>query len=74
MTSAAAAMPGIVGDPVPDGMSDADPVPRHVAIIMDGNGRWARERGLPEAQGHVAGVEAIRPIVEGSVERGVAVL
>jgi undecaprenyl diphosphate synthase len=52
----------------------ADPVPRHVAIIMDGNRRWARERGLPEAQGHAAGVEAIRPIVERSVERGVAVL
>jgi undecaprenyl diphosphate synthase len=41
---------------------------------MDGNRRWARERGLPEAQGHAAGVEAIRPIVERSVERGVQVL
>jgi undecaprenyl diphosphate synthase len=46
-------------DPVPYG----DPIPRHVAIIMDGNRRWARERGIPEAQGHAAGVEAIRPIV-----------
>ena len=41
--------------------------PRHVAIIMDGNRRWARERGLPEAEGHAAGVEAIRPIVEHAV-------
>jgi undecaprenyl diphosphate synthase len=49
-------------------------LPRHVAIIMDGNRRWARERGLPEAQGHAAGVEAIRPIVERSVELGVQVL
>jgi undecaprenyl diphosphate synthase len=41
---------------------------------MDGNRRWARERGMPDAQGHAAGVEAIRPIVERSVERGVEVL
>jgi undecaprenyl diphosphate synthase len=51
-----------------------DEVPRHVAIIMDGNRRWARERGFPEAQGHAAGVEAVRPIVEHAVRRGVAVL
>ena len=51
-----------------------DEVPRHVAIIMDGNRRWARERGLPEAQGHAAGVEAVRPIVEHAVRRGVEVL
>ena len=49
-------------------------VPRHVAIIMDGNRRWARERGLAEAEGHAAGVEAIRPIVERAVERGIEVL
>ncbi|MFO1541578.1 MAG: polyprenyl diphosphate synthase [Chloroflexota bacterium] len=49
-------------------------MPRHVAIIMDGNRRWARERGLPEARGHAAGVEAIRPIVEHSIEAGVEVL
>jgi undecaprenyl diphosphate synthase len=54
--------------------SGPEPVPDHVAIIMDGNRRWARERGLPEAQGHAAGVEAIRPVVERSVERGVRVL
>ncbi|MDP8904752.1 MAG: polyprenyl diphosphate synthase [Chloroflexota bacterium] len=49
-------------------------LPRHVAIIMDGNRRWARLHGLPEAQGHAAGVEAIRPIVRRAVERGIAVL
>jgi len=51
-----------------------DLVPRHVAIIMDGNRRWARERGVPDAQGHAAGVEAIRPIVEHAQQRGVEVL
>jgi undecaprenyl diphosphate synthase len=49
-------------------------VPRHIAIIMDGNRRWARAHGLPEAQGHAAGVEAIRPIVEHAAGRGVEVL
>jgi undecaprenyl diphosphate synthase len=54
----------------------ADPVdlPRHVAIIMDGNRRWARARGVPEAEGHAAGVEAIRPIVRQAVHRGIDVL
>ena len=37
-----------------------DELPRHVAIIMDGNRRWARQRDLPELEGHAAGVEAIR--------------
>ncbi len=49
-------------------------VPRHVAVIMDGNRRWARERGVPEAQGHAAGVDAVRPIVERAQRRGVQVL
>jgi undecaprenyl diphosphate synthase len=48
--------------------------PRHVAIIMDGNRRWARARGLSEAEGHAAGVEAIRPIVRRAVRRGIEVL
>ena len=52
----------------------ADRVPRHVAIIMDGNRRWARARGVPEAQGHAAGVEAIRPIVEHASQVGIEVL
>ena len=49
-------------------------LPRHVAIIMDGNRRWARRRGLSEAEGHSAGVEAIRPIVERAAERGIEAL
>jgi undecaprenyl diphosphate synthase len=52
--------------------ADARPrVPRHVAIIMDGNGRWARSRGLPRLAGHRAGTDNIRRIVETSVEFGV---
>jgi undecaprenyl diphosphate synthase len=53
---------------------DSAGVPRHVAIVMDGNRRWARQRGLPEAEGHAAGVEAIRPIITRAVEHGIAVL
>jgi undecaprenyl diphosphate synthase len=49
-------------------------VPRHVAIIMDGNRRWARSRDVPEAEGHAAGVEAIRPILKHAVKRGIEVL
>jgi undecaprenyl diphosphate synthase len=48
--------------------------PRHIAIIMDGNRRWARAHGVSEAQGHAAGVEAIRPIVEHAAELGIEVL
>lgn len=47
-------------------------VPLHVAVIMDGNGRWARERGLPRWEGHRAGMRAVREVLEGSVEAGVA--
>jgi undecaprenyl diphosphate synthase len=46
-------------------------VPRHVAIIMDGNGRWAKARGLPRLAGHRAGTENLRPILEASVEFGI---
>lgn len=49
-------------------------VPRHVAIIMDGNGRWARERLLPRPLGHRAGMKAVREVVEGAIEAGVGVL
>ena len=42
----------------------ADRMPRHVAIIMDGNGRWARQRGLPRVEGHRAGIRAVRESVE----------
>jgi undecaprenyl diphosphate synthase len=49
-------------------------VPKHVAIIMDGNGRWATKRLLPRVAGHVKGVEAVRGCVEACVERGVEYL
>jgi undecaprenyl diphosphate synthase len=49
-------------------------VPRHVAIIMDGNGRWARERQLPRPLGHRAGMRAVRETVEGAIEAGVGTL
>jgi undecaprenyl diphosphate synthase len=52
----------------------AGPIPRHVAIIMDGNGRWAQRRGLPRPAGHQAGAEAVRRVVEESVRLGVRVL
>lgn len=51
-----------------------DVLPRHVAIIMDGNRRWARARDLPELEGHAAGVEAIREVLRHAVRRGIAVL
>jgi len=73
-----------VGDPeVVTGPSDPagetpllppDELPRHVAIIMDGNRRWARQRDLSELDGHAAGVEAIRALLRHAVRRGVAVL
>lgn len=47
-------------------------VPRHVAIIMDGNGRWARERHLPRPFGHRSGMKSVRAVVEGCLESGVA--
>jgi undecaprenyl diphosphate synthase len=49
-------------------------VPRHVAIIMDGNGRWAKRRHLPRFAGHKRGVEAVRATVEACAERGVGYL
>ncbi len=49
----------------------ADPVPRHVAVIMDGNGRWAEQRSLPRAAGHRAGARAVRTTIEQSVRHGV---
>mgnify|MGYP005612311189 CR=1 FL=1 len=48
--------------------------PFHVAIIMDGNGRWASERGLPRSAGHKQGVEALRRTVKAAGDRGVEIL
>lgn len=50
------------------------PLPRHVAIVMDGNRRWARLHGMSEGEGHSAGVDAIRPIVEHAVDLGIEAL
>jgi undecaprenyl diphosphate synthase len=49
-------------------------IPAHVAVIMDGNGRWARARGLPRFRGHAAGVKAVRESIEGAIEAGVEYL
>jgi undecaprenyl diphosphate synthase len=49
-------------------------VPRHIGIIMDGNGRWARARGLPRAAGHRAGTENLRRVLRAAVEFGVEIL
>ena len=51
-----------------------DRLPRHVAIIMDGNGRWAGERHLPRVEGHRAGIDAVRDVVETSARLGLEVL
>jgi undecaprenyl diphosphate synthase len=47
-----------------------DGLPRHVAVIMDGNGRWAEQRGLPRSEGHRAGVEAVRSVTRAAREMG----
>ncbi len=49
-------------------------VPRHLAVIMDGNGRWARKRGLPRQAGHRAGIKPVRALVETCAKQGVQVL
>ena len=53
---------------------DIKTVPRHIAIIMDGNGRWARERGLPRTEGHRRGADSVRRVVEACGELGVEFL
>ena len=72
---ASAAPPATAGTPQPDAAGPRDPrVPRHVAIIMDGNGRWAKARGLPRAAGHKQGAEAARRAVRAAGEAGVECL
>ncbi|MBT6828262.1 MAG: di-trans,poly-cis-decaprenylcistransferase, partial [Rhodospirillaceae bacterium] len=53
---------------------DQQPVPNHVAIIMDGNGRWARARGLPRIAGHKQGAEAVRSTVRSCKDIGISYL
>ena len=57
-----------------DEMPASETVPEHVAVIMDGNGRWAKARGRPRAFGHSRGVEAVRNTVESAAEMGVKYL
>jgi undecaprenyl diphosphate synthase len=54
--------------------ADPSPGPHHVAIIMDGNGRWAKARGLPRVAGHRRGADAVRRVVRGAGELGIPVL
>ena len=68
MTSATAPEEGAAG------LTAGGRVPRHVAIIMDGNGRWAQQRGLPRVAGHRAGAEAIRRALQAAADKGVEVL
>ena len=56
------------------GIPDTDDVPKHVAIIMDGNGRWATRRFLPRVAGHKKGVDSVRNIVEACTTRGIKYL
>src|SRR5690625_6270105 len=68
-------MPYEVPQPHPDGyvMPHIDPklLPRHVAIVMDGNGRWANQRGLPRTEGHRAGEASLLDVIHGAIEAGV---
>jgi undecaprenyl diphosphate synthase len=52
-------------------MTSRENIPRHVAIIMDGNGRWARARGLDRVEGHVRGVESVRGTIAAAVRHGI---
>ena len=53
---------------------DFSRLPQHLAVIMDGNGRWAAQRHLPRVEGHRAGIESVREVVEGSARLGIRVL
>jgi undecaprenyl diphosphate synthase len=59
------------GDPSSDANGVSPVVPRHVGIVMDGNGRWAQQRGLSRSDGHRAGTMCVRPIAEACIDHGV---
>src|SRR3954454_20771107 len=61
-------------EPLPEADGSSALLPRHVAIIMDGNGRWAHAHGLPRGEGHRRGVESLRRAVRFAVRRGVRYL
>ena len=60
--------------PTPSELMARGPIPRHVAVIMDGNGRWAARRGVPRLWGHRAGRRAVREAIEACLELGVEIL
>ncbi len=62
------------GEEKPEDQSQSIKIPRHVAIVMDGNGRWAQRRDLPRHSGHRAGAESVRVVVEACRKHGVPVL
>jgi len=64
----------MVNQPIPVSAPEGSPVPRHVAVIMDGNGRWAQARGKSRQAGHRAGTENIRRVIERFAQRGVEYL
>ncbi len=70
--SGVAAVEAVAGDPLDS--IDFTRLPRHVAVIMDGNGRWAGARHLPRIAGHRAGIAAVREVVEGAARLGIEVL
>ncbi len=74
MTSFAARAPVSAADPAEPGLPPSATIPRHVAIIMDGNGRWAKARRLPRVAGHRQGVEAVRRITRAAREQGIEAL
>ncbi len=55
-------------------MPDFPDTPRHIAVIMDGNGRWAKERGLPRREGHRAGADSVREVTDACIDLGVEYL
>ena len=67
-------MKGLSASAVSDAVGAAGSVPRHIAIIMDGNGRWAKRRFLPRIAGHKAGAEAVRTVVRAARDFGVQAL
>jgi undecaprenyl diphosphate synthase len=69
----AVALPGSAEDTLVRRL-DFDRLPQHVAIIMDGNGRWAANRDLPRVEGHSAGIDSVRDVVETSARLGISVL
>jgi len=64
----------VSADPLLERLRAGGGVPRHVAIIMDGNGRWAKERHLPRTLGHREGMKAVRETVEGTIQAGIEAL